>query len=418
MCRHLIDPAADRLDHVALLTGHGLDRNLCCVSCDRAAAEGEPVEALEVCEGCVARIAEDEQDSLTAWRGRPGIEERPEPIDTTLKHTELPAWVAAPVDFAALGDNRGSQWLLLTRSAELVRFDADTGVTAVSAQIDLAAEEERALGKRPRRHLHVSADGRFAAVVNDYGRHGVVIELETGRVTMRLDRGSYHREQTPFPAAFLTIDDRTVLAHATDWNRLDLSDPFTGALRTSRQPTAWRRGEERPEHHLDYFHGGLHASPSGQWLADDGWVWSPFGVPTVWDAHGWLNDNPWESEDGPTRRRLCQRAYRWDAPMCWIADDVLAISGVGPDKEVMLDGLRVFNAGNGDEINTFAGPRGALFADTRRLYAATPDGLEIWDPFTGQRTGAIPRFIPTRHHRDNGELAAAQDTTLLRWETR
>jgi hypothetical protein len=67
------------------------------------------------------------------------------------------------------------------------------------------------------------------------------------------------------------------------------------------------------------------------------------------------------------------------------------------------------------ELHSFAGPSGALFSAGRRLYAAGADGLTIWDPFTGERTGTVPGFVPSHHHRDAGVLATIRDGQLLTW---
>lgn len=102
---------------------------------------------------------------------------------------------------------------------------------------------------------------------------------------MELERGSYHPETQPFPVAFTAIGDEAILVHATAWNRLDLSDPSCGRLRSGRD-TEWRKEEPRPQHYRDYFHGRLLVSPGGRYLADD----------------------------GPSILHLCQRDYYWDAP--------------------------------------------------------------------------------------------------------
>jgi hypothetical protein len=83
----------------------------------------------------------------------------------------------------------------------------------------------------------------------------------------------------------------------------------------------------------------------------------------------------------------------------------------------MLAGVRLFDAPTGTELASFAGPTGALFADRGRLYAATPDGLDVWDPFTGERTGTVPGFVPTAHHPGAGELAARRRVLRI-WRTR
>jgi hypothetical protein len=265
--------------------------------------------------------------------------------------------------------------------------------------------------------LHVSGCGRFAAVVNDYGRYGRVLDLRRpGAPVLQLDSGTYRTNLVPFSLVFARHRGRTVVVHRTDWNRVDVHDAETGHLLTDRTHESVPEGQ-RPAHLLDYFHGRLHVSPDDRWLVDDGWVWAPVGVPIAWSLERWLDGNVWEAEDGPSWQSLCERAYRWDTPMCFVGDSLIAISGIGYDDIAMLDGVRIFSVGTGTEVSTFAGPTGALFADRSRLYSAAPDGLRIWDPVTGHRTGSVPGFVPTCHHRAAGQLAAVRDGVLLRWDT-
>jgi hypothetical protein len=104
--------------------------------------------------------------------------------------------------------------------------------------------------------------------------------------------------------------------------------------------------------------------------------------------------------------------------MCWVADDLLAVSGIGTGDELMLDGVRLFDAATGEETAAFAGPRGPLFSDQRRLYSAASDGTEAWDPRTGERTFRLPGFSPSRYHPATGELAEVGDTALRLWRPR
>lgn len=409
MCRHLF--GSEWEVHVRLLTGRGVEFDLCCPACDQAARDGSPPELLRACEGCVARWTDDEW-ALIAWRGEPEILARPEPFDATLTDVPLPA---AAVDLVPLTAGSRPVWLLLTEDGRLGRFAADSGEWDLLAQATVPDED----GGRPRRRpprprLHADPLGGFAAVVNDYGDHGQVVDLRTGAVTLALHGGSYHSDTVPFSLAFTRHQGRTVVIHRTAWNRLDASDAATGELLSSREQVGLP-GEPRPPHYLDYFHGALHLSPGGRWVADDGWVWHPVGLPAVWDARSWLHDNVWESEDGPSRRVLCQRAYHWDTPMCWTGENLLAISGIGSDDEAMLQGVRIFDVAAGAEVATFAGPAGALFADGARLYSASPGGLQVWDPLTGERTGTVPGFVPASHHRAAGELAGISGDVLRRW---
>lgn len=417
VCRHLLGPDGpdDDVEYVRVLTGHGMDYDLCCADCDRL---GAGAELLQVCEGCVDRADDTWENTLVGWRGRPEIAERPEPVDPQLVRTPLPIHLRGALDWAAVPGTDRPVWVFLTARGRLFRFDAETGHHEILAKVRLPRDDaEPAMdGSAHRRapRLHLSGSGRYAAVVNDHGSQGTVIDLHTGRTTMTLDGADYHAWTVPFALAFTCHEGRDVMVHRTAWNRLDVCDPATGEELTSRSHPE----DRRPEHHLDYFHGALHVSPDGRWIADDGWVWHPVGIPSVWDLRRWLEVNPWESEDGPTLRWLCRRIYAWDLAVCWISPALVAVYGIGPDELALLDGVRVFDAGTGTETISFPGPRRPLMADDRRLYSGGVDGLEIWDPRTGERTGTVPGFRPERHHPGAGELAAVHEDVLLRWPTR
>jgi hypothetical protein len=420
VCGHLARPAeSDHLAYVRLLTGRGLEYDMCCAGCDTALSAGEPADLVQVCEGCVGRYDDQEAGYLVAWRGTAGLLERPEPVDATVVETPLPAGLGTVVDLAAVAGSDRSRWLVLTDAGHIARLDADSGRFTVVAAADVPAEPDHEpwAGLSLTRRLHASPDGRVAAVVNDFGRHGLVVDLETGATTLTLDGGGYHSETVPFSLALVAHAGHTVVVHRTAWNRLDASDALTGRLLTARRQGEYRHGEPRPEHYLDYFHGALRPSPTGTWLADDGWVWHPVGIPTAWNLRRWLDTNAWESEDGPSRVELCHRDYHWNAPMCWIGADLLAVSGLGDDDVAMLPGVRVFDVRTGTQHGMFPGPHGTFFAAAGRLFAAAPEGLEIWDPATGHRTGRIPGFVPTAHHPGAGELVAVREGFLLRWHT-
>ena len=432
LCAHLLAvvPSGGSVSWVRLLPEYGLEGDLACRRCASLAAERR--ELLACCEDCVAVIERD-VSYFDGFQGTPGIRERTQPLASTAEAVPLPAGLQDPLDLQPLESASGSVWVVLTAAGDLVRFDLDDRAATLlaSAPIALAREpipepppeltdhgewRERQAATRAPRALHLSRDGRFAAIVAVHGSLGEVIDLRRGVATMRLDRGDSHVWACRFSCAFLERDGRTLLVHPTAWNRLDVSDPATGELLTPRGGTSYRRGEGYPPHYLDYFHGALAVSPSGAWIADDGWVWHPTGILRSWSVEAWLNGNVWESEDGPSVRALCARDYYWDKPICWVGETALAVSGIGSDDDHIIPGTRVFDVKSGAEQLAFAGPDGELFYD-ERLFSSNPDGLQVWDPSTGERLARLEGFRPTRHHPSARELIELRGDHLLRWRT-
>lgn len=408
VCPHLLGERADELDTFWVLRGVGVEYDLCCAACGKA---GQRPELVAACEGCVARA--DDRWSVIGVIGEPEIRRRPEQVNGTLSRTVLPA---APLDVAPL-DACPGEWLLLTPK-HLVRWNAGTGEIMARWKARLPATgPERGGGKAARYRLHASPGGEFAVIAVDYRQYGALVELRRGRVTMQLDRGTYHVEQTPFPVAFIRVDGQLLLVHATAWNRVDLSDPATGVTLTARE---FHKAEEqrRPDHYLDYFYGALYPSPDGTLVVSDGWVWHPVGLPRVWDVRRWRYEDLYEAEDGESARSLRQVSYYWDRPMCWLDNTRLAMAGIGADDEAMIPGVEVYDVRTTALVASFAGPIGRLHCERDRLYASSPDGLQIWDTQTGENTGTVPGFVPTHYHAGSHELAVINDSSLVTWSAR
>jgi hypothetical protein len=238
--------------------------------------------------------------------------------------------------------------------------------------------------------------------VNGLGRRGAVVDLACGRVTMALDRGNYHESVCEFSVAFFRHRDRTLLVHATGWNRLDVSDPATGRLLTPREEVEWRPSEPRPPHYLDYFHCGLAISPDGVFVADCGWVWAPMGEVVSWNLHRWLDDSVYESEDGPSRRCLLWRDS-WDVGMCFTDARTLAIWGYGGEREIPA--VQLFNVESGQRRAWFAGVPDGVFTFDRWLFSVSKtEGASMWDVTTGERVGQDRALTNAVHHPDAHEL--------------
>ncbi len=381
------------------------DYDLICEDCARRPEQIES-SLCRVCEPCFDKVEED--GCWVGIVGRPDVLERPTTLHFAHQTVELPGLNAEDIlEIQPLDAATGSTWVVLTRTGGLVRLDLANRTCTPLAQLPpLAVDLEKAVS------LYLSAQGELAAVVNTLGQFGLVMDLEHGRPTMPLKRDTYHIDVTPFAVAFFQHQGRPLLVHAATWNRLDISDPWTGELLTPRTSPSYKDGEPEHEHYLDYFHGRLRVSPNQERIAEDGWVWHPMGFVVTWSLNRWIDQNRWESEDGASKKSLCWRAYFWDGPLCWIDDKTLAVWGYGEDDECLLPAARLFDVETGKELRWFAGPdvefrpgepwsvkpADALVFDTYLFSFSTTNGTSVWDIVTGERLLRDSSFCPLRYH--------------------
>lgn len=430
ICSHLRGCTQPGLSYVKWYVGTSLDTELLCLRCAEDKENGRSLDVARICKMCFER-ATDEIGDLVRVGGQPEILSSSSRMNTTIVQTTIQENGCTVVDIAPVGQETQSIWITLADDGSIYRLNADTGKSDLVARIKFQSESERTAfaGHSLKPRLHVSHNGEFAAVVNDYGQYGQVIDLRSGKVTLSLDGGAYHPETVPFSFAFTSHRGNVAIIHRTAWNRLDVSNAASGKLLSERNPTSYARGEKRPPHYLDYFHGALHLSPKGTRLLDDGWVWHPVGIPVVWTIDQWLSENVWESEDGVTRTDVCARNNYWDHGVAWLNEETVVIAGIGDDDNEMIDGARIFDvtstgpAGVGwrsdwkcaRQITAFAGPAGSFFSDGKWLYSSGKGGLSRWDIDRGSRTGHIDNFHPTHHHVGSGELAQFSNGAILRW---
>lgn len=326
----------------------------------------------------------------------------------------------APVDAQV---SASGTWHLLRANGELTVLDPE-GEPLRAVRLDpltfAAFLPERRL------ILRISPDGRFAAVAEEFGLKGAVFHADSGSLAYPLERGDYYANISSFPLAFFELEGKSHLIHGTDWNRLDICDAATGTPLTVRARTEYVSGQPRPAHYLDYFHGRLHVSPGGNWIAEDGWHWHPLGATRIWSLSDWMTRNEWESEDGPSLRDLCQRAYFWDGPLVWLDHGRLAVWGLGDDDERMDPGIRIFEAATGSEIGGFPGPsisphriwppetdRHGWLAYDRWLYAISPDeGTSVWDLDRGVCLHREEGFVPVGHDPRTGAFLSWSEGTI------
>jgi hypothetical protein len=455
VCAHLLEPSPSNrpsLYRHRLFTGQGLEFHWLCSLCVELE---DPAPLVSVCESCRERVWRE--SDMVGNRGSPEVLERSTNLGFVHEQVELSrALPDVVVAVESLEESTAPQWSVLLATGDIVHIDDHGEVSRRATLIDslgldcsvrswltgsLTEEErEQLAGEAERLHplvdvyaktgdpddraqaqrywdvqhqlrseigvlFRVAGDGSLAVVCQRRGLRGVVLDLATGDVAMELAREDYHAWACTFPVAFFRDGGRHLLVHSPTWNRLDITDPSMGELLTPRAPTSYRRGEEPPIHYLDYFHGALSVSPEGTWIADDGWIWHPWGEVVTWSLRRWLEDNAWESEDGQTKRRLADAEDYWDRPVCWLDEETLAIYGYGEDEYWIIPAARIYDVVSGDELRWFPGPAGRFFSD-RYLYSVHDgmgaSGTSVWDVETGERLHQDAAFTPHSHHRRTG----------------
>lgn len=239
--------------------------------------------------------------------------------------------------------------------------------------------------------------GKYVVVCEASGSLGYVVLIDNSEVTMRLDRGNYYPEQSLFPAVFFTHRGETRIAHGTDWNRVDVSEPATGRCLTTREPEVGENGRAISEHYMDYFNGPLLVSPDQKWLVNEGWVWGPAAAVRAWSLERWLEHNVWEPESGPSSQiPQALLGYDWGWPICFIDDDVLASWSVRTSTfEEDRPGITLVSTKTWRECGYIGANENncrALYAWEGNLYAASKDGLSVFSPQTGERLMSIEGF--------------------------
>lgn len=446
VCQHLVENE-EKNSRYRRFSGTGRNFFLVCWDC-RITDDPAP-HLRSVCEDCLDAI--EDRSFLEGSVGLPAVLERPAGLHFRHQHHQLRRRLPARiVDVAPASTTDTPVWVALVENGEILVLDVEAGefdvVARLREQLDLpysleswqsgrlSAEERGRLHEledslrhykvpkqipdemqarfsecselslletgEARPVLAASPDGRFAAIYNRVGRRtGVIFDLTSGDITMRLDHEGRHSHASPFPISFFQHEGRPLLVHATAANRLDVSDPATGELLTSRPAASRRPAGDDPTPYLDYFHGALLPSPDGEWIADDGWMWHPVGLAAAWNLRGWVTTNVWESETGPSRRNFCPRNYLWDVPLCWVGTERLVIWGFGEDVEWIIPGVRIFDVISGEEQGWFPGPVGQLAFDGKYLHSFSKDhGTSVWDVDGGARVHFDWGFRPVGYH--------------------
>lgn len=384
VCAHLVNVPPD-VDYYRRFNGSDQQFAIVCKTCfDRLQQDDSAIPLQQICWRCWQEIVEH-----GCWEGivgSPPILARNTNLSFAWQHSPLPLLPPIRV-MQPLNNGTDSTWIALTHTNELIHINLTTAkITPVmhlpTSDLDLTQSLS----------LHIASGGQLIALVNTYGQYGLLLNLTSKSTSMYLARDIYHKEHSQFPIAFFTHNQQLFLVYATAWNRLDIFDPWTGELLTSRDLDSTKA------HSLDYFHCSLSVSPQQTWIADNGWRWTPMGRITTWNLQQWLQHNVWESEDGPSKKSFYDRWYYWDGPLCWIDDHTLAVWGYGRDEEWLLPAVQLFDVVLGEEKNWFIGPSGTLFFDDYLFSCSPQTGFSTWDVATGERLLHLPDICPSHYH--------------------
>jgi hypothetical protein len=389
ICEHLASAA----EYCEWYGGHGLEHDLVCPGCAEAGRRG----TTPVCAACqaAARIG-------LAWNadrgviGRPGVRERDAGLALVHERVELDGRLPAPIVDLRPAPGAAARFLALLADGALWWIDLER--RALDRCADLAGHGLHA--GRPAALL-ISPDGGAAAVVSEERGRGVVLALDDGRETVALARSDF-RAGEAFPVALGVLGGRPLVVHATRWNRLDVVDALTGDLLTARSHGQAAPGERLP-HYLDHRHQALAISPDGEYVATAGESEHGLASVTTFSLRRLLEDDPWESEDGPSRWVHAPRWYAGGAPMAWLDGRRLAIWGYGPSAACLVDGVSIHDAIDGTLVRWFAGvARGELAVAGDRLFGWTADGTQLWDLARGERLLEDRGLVPQRYHAGAG----------------
>lgn len=237
-------------------------------------------------------------------------------------------------------------------------------------------------------NLHCSKDNEFVAItwnrvcVGTKVSLGVVLNTKNGDVELHLNNGYYYTDMAPFPVCFFNYKEKNLIVHATDWNKLDVTDIESGEVLTHRDLNQY----PEPLKDSDYGHTEwpslLLASPSEDQLAVQGWMWHPAGILYSFNLKNWLEHNIWESDLIPTKN-IYTSMYDWCNPFCWINDTKICICEVGfqnnePEK------TSVYNTETGECLLEFFGPTLNVFFFDDYLFSGLSkdnsyiEGLSVW----------------------------------------
>ncbi len=242
-------------------------------------------------------------------------------------------------------------------------------------------------------HLAICPRGRYLSVtrIHDPGQSakgtnmGAIFDLRSGAEVLTLDAGDYHMEQALFPVCFVINEGKTLVVHATDWNRIDITDLAAQECLTKRDLEKSPGNEDDSDYLFREWAGQLIPSPSNTRLASNGWVWHPFGCIYSFDLKRWIDGNLWETDASEHMRSYAGWDGWWDSKFLWIDDRRLCIWGAALEEEHDKYSATIFDADTEEELITIHGPTNDILFFDEFLFSGIHEkggdkhGLSIYD---------------------------------------
>jgi hypothetical protein len=232
----------------------------------------------------------------------------------------------------------------------------------------------------------------YVCAVERFGLNAAMVNIETGSLR-ELSREDYHCDVSGYSFGFVERGGKVLYICQTQWNRLDIFEAESGKNLTEREVWTRKTGTDEngsaiyeSRNYLDYFHSGLHISPSGSRFISNGWVWSPFDQIRVFGTDDFFR----EFERGSAAAD-CGSGYNWDRPCAWIDDNCFAAA---------VDDLVKTGNMDGDEAAGYEYKSLALFRATDTTDESAY-GFRWIGPF---RACGCEAFVPNEEGEVSGRL--------------
>lgn len=357
---------------------------------------GSGMEVEYICESCIKQpdyvrhylcqtcIESEGYDSSWPYSGTPEIVRKPKEFIFTPRELCVESLKGHTVlAFASLHQPL-RDGIIFTDQGQLWRINLDNG----NAQLISRASKQQ-VNPSGSVSLKVSKNNQLIAMTSrskvNTGQpynQGVVADLVSGDIVMALSCGDYRIEHTVFPVEFIEHKGETLVIHATDWKRLDITNPLTSEKFTERDFKLMPKETENKGSFSEW-NGELVLSPNQERIATIGWIWHPIGIAYSWDVQAWLGGSVWEAEQGDSKKCYTCWDYFWDSPFFWIDDNKLCIWGYSEfqdDNDYPLDSVAIYDACSDELLNWFVGPTMDLFYYDQYLFSGNKQGdsITVW----------------------------------------